>query len=316
MKVYREFDSIGKIKNPVLTIGTFDGVHIGHQKIIQKINDIAHQIGGESVLFTFSPHPRTILNPDKHGLKLIQTEAEKIAKLERMGLDHLIVYPFTKAFSNTKASDFVADFLVDKLHVHHIVVGYDHQFGKNREGSLEHLQEMSKTLAFQVLEIPAQDIDEVNVSSTKIREAIESGNMELANTYLMERFTLSGKVIHGKSLGNKIGFPTANFLIEDPLKIIPKSGVYAVEVLLESGERKGGMMNIGIRPTVDNDFNNKMEVHIFDFEEDLYGQEISVSLFKRMRDEIQFDSLESLINQLQKDEQNIRSFLYPTHITY
>jgi riboflavin kinase/FMN adenylyltransferase len=309
LKVHTHFDAIGTIPNAVLTIGTFDGVHVGHQKIIQRLNQEAEKVGGESVLFTFFPHPRMVLSPENHGLKLLQTQAEKIAKLERMGLKHLIIYPFTTSFAATSATDFVRTFLVEKLHVHTIIVGYDHQFGKNREGSLEHLQEMALSLPFQVIEIPAHEIDEVNVSSTKIRNAILGGDVETANTYLNEPFEFTGKVVPGKALGRTIGFPTANIEIEDPLKIHPGDGVYAVAVRLENGELHQGMMNIGNRPTVDDTKRCKMEVFIFDFNRSIYNERITVYLLKYHRKEHPFDSIESLKVQLQADEKDIRNFM-------
>ncbi len=307
MKVYQDFEEVGDIPNAVLTIGTFDGVHVGHQKIIQRVNAEAEKIGGESVLFTFFPHPRMVINPENHGLKLIQTQQEKIDNLERLGLDHLIIFPFTKAFSNLSAEAFVREYLVGKLKVNTIVVGYDHQFGKNREGTLKHLQELSKTLPFKVIEIPAHEIDEVNVSSTKIRQAIEVGDITTANLYLKEPFELSGIVVHGNALGRTIGFPTANLELGDPLKIIPAIGVYAVEVKLEEGRVFHGMMNIGTRPTVSAEKVIKLEVNLFDFDEDLYGQRITVYLLQRIRGEHRFESVDVLRAQLQEDEKTVRS---------
>lgn len=313
MKVYRDFEEVGNIPNAVLTIGTFDGVHVGHQKIIQRVNAEAEKINGESVLFTFFPHPRMVISPDNHGLKLIQTQEEKIDNLERLGLDHLIIFPFTKEFSNLSAEDFVRKFLVEKLKVKTIVVGYDHQFGKNREGTLKHLQQLSETLPFTVIEIPAHEIDEVNVSSTKIRQAIETGDIETANTYLKEPFELSGKVVEGKQLGRTIGFPTANIEIEDPLKIIPAIGVYAVKVKTEDGRTFNGMMNIGTRPTVTDELEVKLEVFILDFSGNLYGQRITVSLLQRIRGEHRFQSVDILRTQLQEDEKTVRSIFNTVH---
>lgn len=307
MKVYQDFEEIGNIPNAVLTIGTFDGVHVGHQKIIQRVNAEAERIGGESVLFTFFPHPRMVINPENHGLKLIQTQKEKTANLEKLGLDHLIVFPFTKTFSNLSAEDFVRDYLVGKLNVKTIVVGYDHQFGKNREGTLKQLQELSKVLPFEVIEIPAHEIDEVNVSSTKIRQAIESGDIETANLYLSEPFELSGTVVHGNKLGRTIGFPTANLEIGDPLKIVPAIGVYAAQVKLEDGRIFNAMMNIGTRPTVSNERVVKLEVNLFDFTEDIYDQRITVYLLQRIRGEHRFESVDVLRAQLQEDEKTVRA---------
>lgn len=308
MKIYNGFEDIENIPNAVMTIGTFDGVHVGHQKIIQRLNAEATKINGESVLFTFFPHPRMVIFPDDHGLKLIQTQSEKIENLRRLGLKHLIIFPFTKAFANISAEDFVRKYLVEKLHVKTIVVGYDHQFGKNREGTLEHLQKLSKELPFNVIEIPAHEIDEVNVSSTKIRSAILLGDIATANIYLKEPFEISGKVIHGKKLGRTIGYPTANIEVADPLKILPAIGVYAVKVFLENGDAHYGMMNIGTNPTVTDTLSIKLEVHIFDFSGDLYDQNIRVQLLKRTRDEHHFESVEILRHQIQEDEKTIRDF--------
>jgi riboflavin kinase/FMN adenylyltransferase len=309
MKVHYNFDEVDSIKNPILTIGTFDGVHIGHQKIINRLNQEAKTKNGESVLFTFHPHPRLVLSQgDNEDLKMIQNQDEKIRKLGRMGLDHIIVFPFTTKFSNTNAEDFIKDFLVEKLHVNTIVVGYDHQFGKNREGSLEHLLKLSKIYPFQVIEIPAHEIDEVNISSTKIRNALLNGEIETANLYLNEAFEISGKVIHGKKLGRTIGFPTANIEIEDKHKLIPCHGVYAVKVVLENNNVQFGMMNIGVRPTVQKEYKLSCEVAIFDFDQDLYESKISVYLLKRIRKEKKFNGLEELKNQIMEDEKEIRSF--------
>lgn len=313
MKVYRDFEEVGNIPNAVLTIGTFDGVHLGHQKIIERLKSEAKKVNGETVLFTFFPHPRMVIDPTNHGLKLIQTQAEKIENLERLGLDHLIIFPFTKSFSNLTADEFVKDYLVNKLHVQTIVVGYDHQFGKNREGTLKHLQKLSETLPFEVIEIPAHEVDEINVSSTKIRKAIEIGDIQTANSYLNEPFEISGKVVKGNQIGRTIGFPTANIEIGDELKIIPAIGVYAVEIVLEDQRILQGMMNIGIRPTVTDSKEVKAEVFIFDFSEAIYDQRIKVYLLQRIRGEHRFQSVEVLRAQLQEDEKTVRSIFSLKH---
>ncbi len=307
MKVYRDFEEVGDIPNAVLTIGTFDGVHLGHQKIIERLKAEAKKVNGETVLFTFFPHPRMVIDPTNHGLKLIQTQVEKIENLERLGLDHLIIFPFTKSFSNLTADEFVKDYLVNKLNVKTIVVGYDHQFGKNREGTLKHLQKLSETLPFKVIEIPAHEVDEINVSSTKIRKAIEIGDVQMANSYLNEPFEISGKIVKGNQIGRTIGFPTANIEIGDELKIIPAIGVYAVEIVLEDQRILQGMMNIGIRPTVTDSKEVKVEVFIFDFSEAIYDQRIKVYLLQRIRGEHRFQSVEVLRAQLQEDEKTVRS---------
>jgi riboflavin kinase/FMN adenylyltransferase len=313
VKVFNGFDSILEIKNPVLTIGTFDGVHIGHQKIIERLNEEAAKIDGESVLFTFYPHPRMVLFPDSHGLKLIQTQAEKIDKLRKCGLQNVIVFPFTKEFSRLTAIEFVRDYLVNRLNVKKLVIGYDHQFGKNREGSLEFLKEIADTYDYEVIEIPAQDIDEVNVSSTKIRNALLGGDIETANNYLGENFELTGTVVKGNQIGSQIGFPTANIQIDSELKLIPGNGVYAVYVRLEDGSLVNGMLNIGTRPTVTASDELRIEVHLFDTALNLYGQKLTVRFLKRVRDEIRFEDKESLINQLKNDEITVRNIFLAVH---
>ncbi len=312
MKVFQGFDELSKIKNPVLTIGTFDGVHLGHQKIINQLNEEAKKIDGESVLFTFYPHPRMVLYPESHSLRLIQTQVEKIDKLRRMGLQNIIIHPFTPEFSRLSAIEFVRDFLVNKLHVKKLVIGYDHQFGKNREGSIEFLLDVCDTYGFEVIEIAAQEIDEVNVSSTKIRNAIKAGEMELANTYLGEPFELQGTVVKGNALGRELGFPTANIEVLSEIKLMPATGVYAVNVLVDD-KKYEGMMNLGVRPTINEEHITKIEVHLFDYEGDLYDKMVTVQLLSRFRDEVKFNSLEELKGQLENDKQTIRTY-FSTHV--
>ncbi|MGY8927151.1 MAG: bifunctional riboflavin kinase/FAD synthetase [Flavobacteriales bacterium] len=309
MRVFKGFDDILEIPNPVLTIGTFDGVHLGHQKIIDQLNREAEKVGGESVLFTFYPHPRMVLYPDSHGLKLIQTQAEKIDKLRRMGLQNVIIHPFSLEFSRLSALEFTRDYLVNRLNVKKMVIGYDHQFGKNREGNIKFLQDVSETYDFEVIEISAEEVDEVNISSTKIRRTIEAGEMELARKYMGEPFELFGKIIDGQAIGRELGYPTANIDIESEIKLIPKFGVYAANVLLSNGQIKEGMMNIGVRPSVGMEKNNIcIEVHILDFNENLYGEHITIQLLSRFRSEMKFDSLFELKEQLNIDEKNIRNY--------
>ena len=308
MNEYQDFHSIEKIHHPVITIGTFDGVHIGHQKIIKQLNEEAEKVNGESVLFTFYPHPRMVLYPESHGIKLIQTQEEKLAKLQKMGLKNCIVFPFTFEFSRMTALEFVRDFLVNKLHVKKLVIGYDHQFGKNREGSIQFLKDICDTYDFEVIEIPAQDIDEVNVSSTKIRDAILKGNIEKANDYLGDLFELSGTVVKENQLGRTIGYPTANIVLNSELKLIPGNGVYAVRVLVR-GTWFDGMMNIGMRPTVSSNGGRTIEVNIFDFDETIYDETVTVQFLSKWRDEQKFNGLDELKNQLKIDEETIRTVL-------
>lgn len=309
MRLFQGFDELEKIPNPVLTIGTFDGVHLGHQRIIQQLNEEAQKHGGESVLFTFYPHPRMVLFPESHGLKLLQTQVEKIEKLERIGLQNVIVHPFTMEFSRLTAIEFVRDYLVNKLNIKTIVIGYDHQFGKNREGSLELLKDLAPIYDFNVIEIAAQDIDDVNVSSTKIRNALKCGNIETANIFLGEPFEMNGIVQSGKQIGRSIGFPTANLDLGSSLKIVPESGVYLVRVTLTSRAEFFGMMNIGVNPTVSDNPIPTIEVNLLDFSGDLYGQELQVKVLSRLRDEVKFDNLEELKNQLSKDENTVRDMV-------
>ena len=306
MRIFNDLDAIGEIQNPVVTIGTFDGVHLGHQKILQTLRDEAKSVQGESVLLTFYPHPRMVLFPESHGMKLLQTQVEKIEKLEKNGLQNIVIYPFSFEFSRLTALEFVRDILVNKLHVRKIVIGYDHQFGKNREGSIAYLKDIAETYEFEVIEIPAQDIDEVNVSSTKIREALLQGDVQRANMFLGEPYQLSGTVIRGRALGRTIGFPTAHIEVNSNIKLIPGIGVYAVEVLID-GQVYRGMLNIGLRPTVVSTDVVNLEVHILDFQQDIYDKNITVRFIERVRDEQKFESVEALKEQLKNDEKVVRT---------
>ena len=289
-----------------VTIGTFDGVHFGHQRILEKLVSDAKKAGKKSILLTFFPHPRMVLQKDK-SLELINTIEERKNLLAKTGLDYLIIHPFSKEFSRLTALAFVRDILVNQFNVSKLCIGYDHHFGKNREGNITQLQEYSKLYDFDIEEIPAQDIDDVSVSSTKIRKALAEGSVKTANTYLGYPFMLNGKVVNGKQLGGKIGFPTANIDVEEEYKLIPKTGVYVVRSSVD-GKIIYGMMNIGKRPTVDGK-HQTIEVHFFDFNQDLYEQSLTVELLYFLRDEHKFDSVEHLISQLQKDEIQARNFI-------
>ena len=289
-----------------VTIGTFDGVHFGHQKIIEKLVLEAKKANRKSVLLTFFPHPRMVLQKD-NSLELINTIEERANLLEITGLDYLIIHPFSIAFSRMSALAFVRDILVNQLHISKLIIGYDHHFGKNREGNIIQLTEYSHLYDFKVEEIPAQDIDAVSVSSSKIRNALAEGSLKTANSYLGYNFMLSGTVVNGKQLGGKIGYPTANINVKETYKLIPKTGVYVV--LSKIQERNVyGMMNIGNRPTI-NGNHQTIEVHFFDFNADLYGQNLQIELLYFLRDEEKFDTIESLIIQLKKDEQTARAFV-------
>lgn len=309
MRIFQGFDDLHKIPHPVLTIGTFDGVHLGHQKIINQLNEVAKKTGGESVLFTFYPHPRMVLFPDSHGLQLIQTQEEKQEKLKRIGLQNMIVHPFTPNFSRISAIEFVRDFLVNQLKVKTLIIGYDHHFGKNREGDIELLKELAPVYEFEVIEIDAKEVDEVNVSSTKIRDALKEGDVELANSYLGEEFEINGKVVHGEKIGTKLGFPTANIDIESDIKLIPKQGVYASKTVLQNGETYYSLLSIGERPTVDSSGKLSIETYLLDFDGNLYGDYVKIKLLKYLREEEKFDTLNELIQAMHKDEETLRNWI-------
>ena len=316
MKIFEGLEEPIQIAHPVVTIGTFDGVHLGHQKIIRRLNSEAKKKNGESVLFTFHPHPRLVINPNDTALKLLQTQTEKKAKLEAFGLQNLIVYPFSLEFSQLSAEEFVRTILVEKIGVKTLVIGYDHQFGKNREGGLDFLRSVSSKYGFEVIEISAEEIDDVNVSSTKIRQAIDEGEVDLAKTYLSDFFEINGEVVPGEQLGRELGFPTANLNLQNPNKLIPKKGVYAVDVTLPSGELFKGMMNIGSRPTVNSDQKVQIEVHLLDFKGDLYGQKIRVRFHRFIREEFAFESKEALVEQIKKDDKKVRDYFLASHSTH
>ncbi len=302
MKVYKSFNEFVPVRNAVVTIGTFDGVHVGHQKIIKRIRELAKTEQGETVIFTFYPHPRAVLHPESNDVKLINTLEEKIALLEKYGIDHLIIQPFTKEFSQLSAVEFVKNVLVNKLGTRILVIGYNHQFGRNREGSLKNLIEMAPLYNFRVEEIPKQDIDSIAVSSTKIRNALVEGDIETANIYSENPFSLTGIVVKGNQMGRTIGFPTANLHINDPSKIIPKNGVYAVKVMLKD-RLYNGMLNIGMRPTVGG-LSRTIEVHILDFDKSIYEEKLTIIFKSRIRDEQKFDGMDGLKQQLLKDKED------------
>ncbi|MEQ8908248.1 MAG: bifunctional riboflavin kinase/FAD synthetase [Vicingaceae bacterium] len=301
MKVYQgieEFDETGPM---AVTTGTFDGVHIGHRTILNRLAEVAKKMKGESVLLTFYPHPRMVLQEDS-GLRLINTIEEKTDLLRKAGLDHLIIHPFTKEFSRTTSLEFVRDILVNQIGTDRLVIGYDHHFGRNREGSFEHLKEYGPVYGFAVEEIPAQDIEDVNVSSTKIRKALAEGDVKTANTYLGHTFQLRGAVVKGNQLGRTLGYPTANLDLENPYKLIPANGIYAVQATLGDESFKG-MLNIGLRPTLkEPNPKQTIEVNLFDFDRDIYGESLQLDLIERIRDEKEFEGLEALKSEMEKDK--------------
>ncbi len=312
MKVHHSLENIPAIKKPVLTIGTFDGVHLGHQSILSHLKNTAQKIGGETVVFTFHPHPRIALTPDDHGLEMIQELEDRIKKLEASGIDHLILFPFTKEFSRLSATEFVRNILVNQLHIHTLTIGYNHHFGRNREGSIELLNELAPVYGFFVDEIPAFVESEKSVSSTKIREAISAGDVKQAQAFLGEVYHFSGIVVEGDKIGNKIGFPTANINVSK-LQLIPKKGVFAVKVKF-NGQIMEGMMNIGNRPTISENGERRVEIHLFDFSENLYGKNLVVYLIDRVREEKNFQSIEALTEQLKQDEKHCRDILQQSSV--
>ena len=291
-----------KAAGPVLTIGTFDGVHLGHREVIAELRRITHETGGESVAFTFFPHPRMVVTPEEDTIRLLSTKAEKIELLEELGLDHLVIFPFTREFALLSHTDFVKELLVDKMHIVKLVTGYDHKFGHDRKGDFQALLQLGKEYGFEVEQLSPLLVENVTVSSTKIRQALESGDIASANHYLGYDYLLKGKVVEGRRLGRELGFPTANILPEDSHKMVPANGVYAVHVQV-GGVRYRGMLNVGTRPTVNSNVDHRsIEVNLFDFSADIYGHEIAVSFVERIRDEVKFESVEKLREQLEKDK--------------
>lgn len=306
MKIIHAISNFSSEEKTFVTIGTFDGVHFGHQQIIKKLVNEAKKEGGKSVLLTFFPHPRMVLQKDS-SLKLINTIDERAELLKKTGLDYLIIHPFSKEFSRLSALSFVRDILVNQLNTSKLIIGYDHHFGKNREGNIEQLSEYSELYNFSVEEIPAQDIDEVSISSTKIRKALANGLLKTANNYLGYNFMLTGTVVNGKQLGGKIGFPTANIDIKETYKLIPKTGVYVVKSEINK-KVIFGMMNIGNRPTL-NGKHQTIEVHFFDFNQNVYHQKITIETLYFLREEQKFDSVKMLVHQLKKDEEIARTYI-------
>lgn len=289
-----------RIKNSVVTIGTFDGVHVGHQKIINRLVHIAETNKLQALVLTFFPHPRMVVQKDS-SIKLINTIDEKAAQLQQFGVDHLVLKEFTKTFSRLSALEYVRDVLVNKLKVKHIIVGYDHHFGRNRTATIEDLIEFGKFYGFEVTQIDAQEVGDVAVSSTKIRAALREGNMRVANDFLGYNFMLTGTVVKGKGLGANLSFPTANIFIEEPYKLIPKQGVYLVQSKIEN-QLVYGMMNIGKNPTVSQDNKTHIEVHFFNLDANLYSKTLKIELLEHLRSEIKFPNIEALKVQLEKDK--------------
>lgn len=310
MKVYDGLEKFSRLPKAVVTSGTFDGVHIGHQKILSKLTGLAKKTGSESVVITFWPHPRMVLHADSKDLKLLSTFEEKADLLRKAGIDHLIKIAFTQEFSRLSSKEFIRNILIDSIGTTHLVIGYDHRFGKNREGSFDHLVANKKAYGFEVEEISRQDIDNVGVSSTRIRNALAMGQTEVAAEYLGRPYSFTGIVVEGDKIGRQLGFPTANLHIPEDYKLIPADGVYAVEAGLD-GKMLTGMLNIGQRPTVGGS-NRTVEVHVFGLDENIYGKSLTIFLIKQIRTELKFDSLEKLKQQLQQDKLSAMAILEKT----
>jgi riboflavin kinase/FMN adenylyltransferase len=319
LKIYHNLSDFKKLDNAIVTIGTFDGVHFGHQKIIKQLVAKAKADQGESVILTFFPHPRMIIDPENQDLKMINTINEKAEILKELGVDHLIITPFTRDFSNQLPEDYIQNILVNNIGIKHIIIGYDHRFGKDRTGNLSDLKAAGLHFGFTIEEIMEQDIHDVAVSSTKIRQALLAGDVGLANDYLGYPFSIFGRVIKGDKIGRTIGFPTANIFVEETYKLIPGDGIYAVTVEMEEVKENvedgadpstlnlktlafKGMAYIGQRPTI-NGMTRNIEVNIFDFNREIYGQDIKMNFLKFLRHDVKFTGLEALTIQLQKDKE-------------
>jgi len=329
LKIYHNLSEFSKLDNAIVTIGTFDGVHFGHQKIINQLVQKAKADQGESVILTFFPHPRMIIDPENQDLKMINTINEKADILKNLGVDHLIITPFTRDFSNQLPEDYIKNTLVDNIGTKHIIIGYDHRFGKDRQGNLNDLKAAGLHYGFTVEEIMEQDIHDVAVSSTKIRQALLAGDVSLASDYLGYPFSIFGRVIKGDKIGRTIGFPTANIFVEETYKLIPGDGIYAVTVEINSApsveslatdqlqtsnpklQTYQGMAYIGQRPTI-NGMTRNIEVNIFDFNQEIYGQDIKMNFLKFLRHDVKFTGLEALTVQLQKDKEATLAFFETT----
>lgn len=299
MQVYYDIVDFQPLQNAVVTSGTFDGVHLGHQKILNRLREAAEIHRGETVVLTFWPHPRMVVSKDSQNLKLLSTLAEKIESLRQSGVQHLVVIPFTREFSELSSEEFIQQILVERIGTKRLVIGYDHHFGRNREGSFEYLQQNAPRYGFEIEEIPRQEIDHLTVSSTKIRQSLMEGETHIANELLGRSYSFSGLVVKGWQLGRTIGYPTANVQISESYKLIPADGIYAVWVKVREQLFKG-VMSIGFRPTV-NGVGRTQEVYIFDFKEDIYGEKITVELVKYLRPELKFDGLEALKKAIDQD---------------
>ncbi|MFN4146901.1 MAG: bifunctional riboflavin kinase/FAD synthetase [Runella sp.] len=307
MQVYYNITDFERIDKAVVTSGTFDGVHLAHQKILTRLREVAESTGGQTVVLTFWPHPRMVVSQDSQELRLLSTIDEKIELLRQNGVHHLVVIPFTRAFSELSSEDFIQNILVKGIGTQKLVIGYDHRFGRNREGSFEYLQKNAFRYGFQIEEIPRQEIDNLTISSTKIRQALSEGHTTVANELLGRFYSFSGVVVKGRQLGRTIGFPTANVHVSESYKLIPADGVYAVRVHIRN-QLYGGVMSIGFRPTV-NGVGRTQEVYIFDFKEDIYGEKLKVECVEYLRPELKYDSLDALVKAIEVDCDNAQRVL-------
>jgi len=309
MRIHRDLTHLPALRRAVITIGTFDGVHSGHRYIIQQLQETAAACDGETVIITFDPHPREVLQPGGPPVKLLTTLDEKIELLSKEGIDHLVIVPFTREFSELSAQAYLEEFLIEKFNPHTIIIGYDHRFGHNREGGLELLEAEQNRYGFQLVEIPQQIVHDLAVSSTKIRKSLQEGNIQLANELLGYPYFVEGTVVHGDKMGRQLGFPTANIAVSDIRKLIPVEGIYAIRVYLDKQSAPlNGVMSIGTRPTF-NGADLRVEAHIFDFSQEIYDKVIRVELISYIRANQKFDNIDALVTQMHKDSQEARTVL-------
>ena len=307
MNVYYGIKEFIKLENAVVTSGTFDGVHLGHQKILNRLNEVASETKGESVVITFYPHPRSVISPDNKTINLLSTLDEKIELLEESGVSHLVIIPFTREFSELSSEEFIQKILIETIGTKTLVIGFDHRFGKNREGGFDYLKENKARYGFEIEEIPRHDLENIGISSSKIRKALNDGDVQIAEHFLGRNYSVSGVVVKGKQLGRTIGFPTANIQVREIAKLIPADGVYVVKVHYRE-EAFGGMLNIGNRPTVDGTYKT-IEVNIFDFDREIYGENLKVEFVQKIRNEQKFNGLEELKAQIAKDKVTCKNIL-------
>jgi len=309
MKIYHGIEDFAKLPYAVVTSGTFDGVHVGHQKILSRLREAATRNGGETVVITFWPHPRLVLHPEDTSLKLLNTFEEKAELLKQQGIQHLLRIPFTREFSHLSSEEFITQIIVETIGTKKLIIGYDHHFGKNREGSFEQLKLNAPKYGFEVEEIPRQDVDHVGVSSTKIRKALEEGDIDTATHFLGSPYSLTGRVVIGDKLGRILGYPTANLEIDTAYKLVPADGIYAVTISYNH-QKYNGMLYIGNRPTVQG-MKRNIEVNIFDFDDDIYGESLTINFHKLIRRDTRFSDLEELKNQLHRDKEAALKILTP-----